>query len=104
MIRTFDWKGKDPHGGSSIYGCKFIKPDKSAILAVGANKNGAKVFSADTGNLLLDVTEMDPIINASPVVSCDVSPQGRTVVIGSATGVIHCKNIAVFMGELTPSY
>jgi hypothetical protein len=76
-----------------------MKPDKSAILAVGSNKNAAKIFSVETGNLLLDITEMDPIIAASPVVTCDTSGQGRTVIIGSATGAIHVKNIGFLMGD-----
>lgn len=76
-----------------------MKPDKSAILAVGTNKHAAKVFSVDTGDLLLDITYMDPIINASPVVACDTSSQGRTVMIGSASGAIHVKNIALTMGD-----
>lgn len=76
-----------------------MKPDKTAILAVGTNKNAAKIFSVDTGEMLLDITEMDPIINANPVVACDTSSQGRTVIIGSATGAIHVKNIAITMGD-----
>jgi len=99
LIRTFDWKGADPHGGSSVYSCKFMKPDKSTILAVGTNKHAAKIFSVDTGEMLLDITHMDPIINNSPVVACDTSSQGRTVIIGSASGAIHVKNIAITMAD-----
>lgn len=76
-----------------------MKPDKSAIVAVGTNNNAAKIFSVDSGDMLLDITYMDPIIAASPVVACDTSSQGRTVIIGSATGAIHVKNIALTMGD-----
>jgi WD40 repeat protein len=99
LIRTFDWKGADPHGGSSVYCCKFMKPDKSTVLAVGTNNNAAKIFSVDTGEMLLDITHMDPIIKNSPVVACDTSSQGRTVIIGSASGAIHVKNIALTMAD-----
>jgi len=99
LIRTFDWKGKDPHGGSSVYSCKLMKPEKSAVFAVGSNKNAAKVFSVDTGEMLLDLTDMDPIIASSSVVACDTSSQGRTVIVGSATGAIHVKNITITLAD-----
>jgi WD40 repeat protein len=76
-----------------------MKPDKSTVLAVGTNNNAAKIFSVDTGEMLLDITHMDPIIKNSPVVACDTSSQGRTVIIGSASGAIHVKNIALTMAD-----
>lgn len=62
LIKTFDWKGIDPNGSSCIYSCKFVRPSKHAILACGSNKNQVKIFSADTGDMLFNMSDIDPII------------------------------------------
>ena len=62
VLKSFDLKGVDPNGASSIYSCKFIKPLKNAILSCGANRNQVKIFSTDTGALLFNMSDIDPLI------------------------------------------
>jgi len=72
-----------------------MRPEKNAIIACGANKHAAKVFSVDTGNMLLSLSEMDPIIATNPLVTVDTMPQGKVALIGSSNGQIHVKNITL---------
>ena len=76
-----------------------MRPDKSAVLACGANNNAAKVFSVETGARLLSLADMDPIIAQNPLVVVDTHPQGKTVCIGSANGNIHVKSITLTYEE-----
>ncbi len=39
-----------------------MRPEKSAVLACGANSNAAKVFSVETGEMLLSLSDMDPLV------------------------------------------
>jgi hypothetical protein len=77
-----------------------MRPDKSAVIACGANNNAAKVFSVESGARLLSVSDIDPIIAQNPLVVVDTHPQGTTVCIGSANGNIHVKNIAIAHEEI----
>jgi len=72
-----------------------MRPDKSAVIACGANNNAAKIFSVESGDMLLSLSDMDPIIAQNPLVVVDILPQGKVVCIGSANGNIHVKNIAL---------
>lgn len=76
LVKNFNWPGvggSDPKGSSSLYSCKFINPQRNAIIACGSNKNSVKVFSTETGNLLHDMSTIDPIICKSAVVAVDTS-------------------------------
>ena len=95
MLKTFDWKGNDPDGGSSVYSCKFIKPLKNAVLACGSNKHSVKVFSSDTGAQLHELTAIDPLLSQASLVCVDTSPLGRVALIGSANGQLHVKNLLI---------
>jgi hypothetical protein len=51
-----------------------MRPDKSAILACGANNNAAKVFSLESGDMLLSLSDIDPLIAQNPLVVADTHP------------------------------
>ena len=63
------------------------------MIACGANRNAAKVFSLQTGEMLFDITEIDPVIGMAPLVIVDTSPVGKSILIGSANGHVHVKDL-----------
>lgn len=73
------------------------------MIACGTNTNAAKVFSIDTGKMLLSLADMDPIIAANPLVTVDTLPQGKLALIGSSSGAIHVKNIVLTSEVPVPS-
>jgi hypothetical protein len=95
-IHTFDWTQGDPgKATSSLYSCKFVRPGKQAIIACGVNRNAAKVFSLQTGEMLFDITSIDPVIGISPLITVDTSPVGKSILIGSSNGQIHVKDLHI---------
>ena len=44
------------------------------MIACGANNNAAKIFSVESGDMLLSLSDMDPIIAQNPLVVVDTLP------------------------------
>lgn len=49
----------------------------------------------DSGEMLNCLTDLDPLIGMTPLVTVDTAPQSKVVMIGAANGLIHVKNLIV---------
>ena len=61
---------------------------KDFIIAGGAEKNVAKIFSTDTGKVVAEFGEM-----AKPCLVTDTSTEGNMCLMGCADGSIIVKNL-----------
>jgi hypothetical protein len=43
--------------------------------------------------MLFDITDIDPVIGMSPLVTVDTSPIGKSILIGAANGHVHVKDL-----------
>lgn len=73
---------------SSIYSAKFTNPKKEFIVAGGADKHIAKIFSSDTGKIVSVFGNMQ-----KACLITETSPEGALCFLGCGDGSVQVKNL-----------
>jgi WD40 repeat protein len=87
MMKKLPWDDKGTEV-TQLYTAKFANPKKDFIIAGGADKHTAKIFSYDTGK----VVSIFGGLNKACLVT-DTTSEGNLSLIGCADGSIHVKNL-----------